>query len=209
MVIRELGLDPAKVNLRGGGISLGHPIGCSGARILVTLLHALEDLGKHSGLATLCLGGGDAVAGSPSGGNASARGPRPFQQRAGASREDDVMKVAVIGGGTMGNGIAQVFAQHGHATTLVDVNDAALARARETITANVQRQVKKEVLTAADAESLLARLAFAKELGACARRNWWWKRSSRTRTSSARSSRSSTAWWRPRPCWPPTPAASR
>ncbi len=61
-VIRELGLDPAKVNVRGGGISLGHPIGCSGARILVTLLHALEDLGKHSGLATLCLGGGDAVA---------------------------------------------------------------------------------------------------------------------------------------------------
>lgn len=61
-VIRELGLDPARVNVRGGGISLGHPIGCSGARILVTLLHALEDLDKHSGLATLCLGGGDAVA---------------------------------------------------------------------------------------------------------------------------------------------------
>jgi acetyl-CoA C-acetyltransferase len=61
-VIRELHLDPARVNVRGGGISLGHPIGCSGARILVTLLHALEDLGKHSGLATLCLGGGDAVA---------------------------------------------------------------------------------------------------------------------------------------------------
>jgi len=61
-VIRELGLDPAKVNVRGGGISLGHPIGCSGARILVTLLHALEDLDKHRGLATLCLGGGDAVA---------------------------------------------------------------------------------------------------------------------------------------------------
>ncbi len=61
-VIRELGLDPAKVNVRGGGISLGHPIGCSGARILVTLLHALEDLDKHAGLATLCLGGGDAVA---------------------------------------------------------------------------------------------------------------------------------------------------
>jgi acetyl-CoA C-acetyltransferase len=61
-VIRELGLDAAKVNVRGGGISLGHPIGCSGARILVTLLHALEDLDKHFGLATLCLGGGDAVA---------------------------------------------------------------------------------------------------------------------------------------------------
>jgi len=78
------------------------------------------------------------------------------------------MKVAVIGGGTMGNGIAHVFAQHGHATTLVDMNDAALARARETISANVQRQVKKEVLTAVDAESLLARLAFDKDLAACA-----------------------------------------
>ncbi len=78
------------------------------------------------------------------------------------------MKVAVIGGGTMGNGIAHVFAQYGHATTLVDMSDAALARARETISANVQRQVKKEVLTAADAESLLARLAFDKDLGACA-----------------------------------------
>jgi 3-hydroxybutyryl-CoA dehydrogenase len=78
------------------------------------------------------------------------------------------MKVAVIGAGTMGNGIAHVFAQHGHATTLVDVNDSALARARETITANVQRQVKKEVLTAVEADGLLARLAFDKDLAACA-----------------------------------------
>ncbi len=61
-VSRELGLDPEKTNVRGGGVSLGHPIGCSGARILVTLLHALEDTGGEQGLATLCLGGGDAVA---------------------------------------------------------------------------------------------------------------------------------------------------
>jgi acetyl-CoA C-acetyltransferase len=61
-VTRELGLDPEKTNVRGGGISLGHPIGASGARILVTLLHALEDLDREQGLATLCLGGGDAVA---------------------------------------------------------------------------------------------------------------------------------------------------
>lgn len=61
-VARELNLDLAKTNVRGGGISLGHPIGCSGARILVTLLHALEDTGGELGLATLCLGGGDAVA---------------------------------------------------------------------------------------------------------------------------------------------------
>jgi acetyl-CoA C-acetyltransferase len=61
-VTRQLELDPEKTNVRGGGISLGHPIGCSGARILVTLLHALEDTGGEQGLATLCLGGGDAVA---------------------------------------------------------------------------------------------------------------------------------------------------
>src|SRR5512140_2512825 len=59
---RLLGLDPAAVNVRGGAVVLGHPIGASGARILVTLLHALKDLGKRRGLATLCIGGGEAVA---------------------------------------------------------------------------------------------------------------------------------------------------
>jgi acetyl-CoA C-acetyltransferase len=59
---RELGLDPASVNVRGGAIALGHPIGASGARILVTLLHSLKDLQKKRGLATLCIGGGEAVA---------------------------------------------------------------------------------------------------------------------------------------------------
>jgi acetyl-CoA C-acetyltransferase len=56
------GLDPAAVNVRGGAVALGHPIGASGARVLTTLLHALEDLGKRRGLATLCIGGGEAVA---------------------------------------------------------------------------------------------------------------------------------------------------
>ena len=57
-----LGWDWDKVNVHGGAIALGHPIGCSGARILVTLLHALLDRGLRTGLATLCLGGGEAVA---------------------------------------------------------------------------------------------------------------------------------------------------
>jgi len=57
-----LGLDPRKVNVRGGAVALGHPIGASGARILVTLLHAMKDLGKRRGLASLCIGGGEAVA---------------------------------------------------------------------------------------------------------------------------------------------------
>jgi acetyl-CoA C-acetyltransferase len=59
---RVLDLDPAKVNVNGGAVALGHPIGCSGARILTTLLYALRDRGLRRGLAGLCLGGGNAVA---------------------------------------------------------------------------------------------------------------------------------------------------
>ncbi len=59
---RELGVDWEKVNVNGGAIALGHPIGCSGARILVTLIYALRHQGLKRGLATLCLGGGEAVA---------------------------------------------------------------------------------------------------------------------------------------------------
>ncbi|MGH7680534.1 MAG: acetyl-CoA C-acetyltransferase [Candidatus Eiseniibacteriota bacterium] len=59
---RELGWDPAKLNVRGGAVALGHPIGASGARILTTLLYAMRDRKAKSGLATLCLGGGNAVA---------------------------------------------------------------------------------------------------------------------------------------------------
>lgn len=61
-VARELNLDPAKVNVNGGAIALGHPIGASGARILVTLVHALEQRNLKTGLATLCIGGGQGYA---------------------------------------------------------------------------------------------------------------------------------------------------
>ncbi len=61
-VNRDLGLDPARVNVHGGAVALGHPIGASGARVLVTLLSAMEKMGKTRGLAALCLGGGNAVA---------------------------------------------------------------------------------------------------------------------------------------------------
>jgi acetyl-CoA C-acetyltransferase len=60
--VRELGLDWDRVNIHGGAIALGHPIGASGARVLVTLMHALKQRGGRRGLATLCLGGGEAVA---------------------------------------------------------------------------------------------------------------------------------------------------
>ena len=61
-VVRELGLDPAKVNVNGGAIAIGHPIGASGARILTTLVHEMQRSGAQKGLATLCVGGGMGVA---------------------------------------------------------------------------------------------------------------------------------------------------
>jgi acetyl-CoA C-acetyltransferase len=61
-VSQELDLDPAKVNVNGGAIAIGHPIGASGARILTTLLHEMKRSGAKKGLATLCVGGGMGVA---------------------------------------------------------------------------------------------------------------------------------------------------
>ena len=61
-VIQELSADPDRVNLRGGAIALGHPLGASGARIAATLLHLMRDRGAHLGLATMCIGGGQGIA---------------------------------------------------------------------------------------------------------------------------------------------------
>lgn len=61
-VVRELRIDTERVNVRGGAVALGHPIGASGTRILTTLLHALRDRGAARGIAAMCLGGGNAVA---------------------------------------------------------------------------------------------------------------------------------------------------
>jgi acetyl-CoA C-acetyltransferase len=61
-VIQELGLDPERTNVNGGAVALGHPIGASGARILVTLLHEMARRNARRGIAALCLGGGNAVA---------------------------------------------------------------------------------------------------------------------------------------------------
>jgi acetyl-CoA C-acetyltransferase len=61
-VIAQLGLDPARVNVNGGAVALGHPIGASGARILTTLVHALEARGGRRGVAALCMGGGNGLA---------------------------------------------------------------------------------------------------------------------------------------------------
>ena len=61
-VVQTLGLDPAKVNVCGGAIALGHPIGASGARVLVTLVHAMARLNVRKGVAALCVGGGMGIA---------------------------------------------------------------------------------------------------------------------------------------------------
>ena len=60
--VKELDLDMDKVNIHGGACALGHPIGASGARIMVTLLHALKNKGLKRGMASLCIGGGEATA---------------------------------------------------------------------------------------------------------------------------------------------------
>jgi acetyl-CoA C-acetyltransferase len=60
--MRELGIDPARVNVHGGAVALGHPIGASGARVLTTLIHAMRRRSARRGIAALCLGGGNGVA---------------------------------------------------------------------------------------------------------------------------------------------------
>ena len=61
-LMKELGVPHDKVNVNGGACALGHPIGASGARIMVTLIHALKARGLKKGLATLCIGGGEGTA---------------------------------------------------------------------------------------------------------------------------------------------------
>ena len=61
-VIRDLGLDPAKVNVHGGAIALGHPVGATGARLVLTLLHEMKRRNLELGIASLCVGGGQGAA---------------------------------------------------------------------------------------------------------------------------------------------------
>jgi acetyl-CoA C-acetyltransferase len=60
--VKEVGIDPAKVNIHGGACAQGHPIGSTGSRLIVTLMHALQQTGKKKGIASLCIGGGEATA---------------------------------------------------------------------------------------------------------------------------------------------------
>ena len=63
LVTRELGLDPAKVNVNGGAIALGHPLGCTGAKLSASILNALKQRGGRYGVVTMCIGGGMGAAG--------------------------------------------------------------------------------------------------------------------------------------------------
>jgi acetyl-CoA C-acetyltransferase/3-oxo-5,6-didehydrosuberyl-CoA/3-oxoadipyl-CoA thiolase len=60
--VRELGIDPKKLNVNGGAIALGHPLGCSGARLMTTLIHEMRKRGSRYGLATMCIGVGQGIA---------------------------------------------------------------------------------------------------------------------------------------------------
>jgi acetyl-CoA acyltransferase len=62
-VIQQLGLDPEKVNVHGGAIALGHPLGCTGAKLTATLLHEMKRRGVRYGMVTMCVGGGMGAAG--------------------------------------------------------------------------------------------------------------------------------------------------
>ncbi|MBI3934612.1 MAG: acetyl-CoA C-acyltransferase, partial [Acidobacteria bacterium] len=62
-VIREAGLDPSKINVSGGAVALGHPLGCTGAKLTATLLHEMKRRGSRYGMVTMCVGGGQGAAG--------------------------------------------------------------------------------------------------------------------------------------------------
>ena len=62
-VIRTLGLDPERVNINGGAIALGHPLGCTGAKLTVQIIHDMKRLNKKYGIVTACVGGGQGIAG--------------------------------------------------------------------------------------------------------------------------------------------------
>ena len=149
-VMRELGIDPARVNVHGGAVALGHPIGASGARVLTTLLYALKRRNARRGIATLCLGGGNGVA--------LAVGTR-------LSQSDDYAAMTIISdsrrrrrghdgqrhrAGVRAGGLRRC----GSSTS----PQAALDRARATIEKSLAKFVEKGKLTAADRDAALARL---------------------------------------------------
>ena len=108
-MVKLLEWDSQKVNVNGGAIALGHPIGASGCRILVSLLHEMQRRDVSKGLATLCVGGGQGIA-------------MTIRTLTGATMFTP--QLAVLGAGLMGVGIACHFARHGHTVRLYDTDPA-------------------------------------------------------------------------------------
>src|SRR5215813_13056109 len=148
-----LGLDPARVNVWGGAVALGHPIGASGARVLVTLLAALRDAGKRRRVAVHRrrrrhrTRGRDRVSLPSSTMSAPIRGPL-----------DGITRLGVVGAGQMGRGIAQLAASQGFAVTLADAHRDIAERGRAAIGAQLAKLVDKQKVTAADRDQILARI---------------------------------------------------
>ncbi len=101
-----MGWDTTKVNVNGGAIAIGHPIGASGARVLVTLLYEMGKRGAKKGLATLCIGGGMGIAMCVERGSGSAPDKKSRPKRPRQKREWAMARVAVVTGGTRGIGEA-------------------------------------------------------------------------------------------------------
>ena len=152
---RILGLDPARVNVWGGAVALGHPIGASGARVLVTLLFmALRDAGK-SGASPRCASAAARASRSPSSCSEGGDAPR---DRCYDEPEMTIEHIGVIGAGQMGRGIAQLAASHGLDVTLVDVGRDVAERGAAPSRSSFARLAGKQKITEAQRDRTMARI---------------------------------------------------
>ena len=139
-VEKELGLDRDRVNVNGGAIALGHPLGASGTRLMLTVTLELKRRGQKYGLATACIGGGQGIAAIV---EALSNGDQT---------------VGVLGCGLMGAGIAQVSAAAGFGPVALEVNEAVLNKGLGRVDKFLSDGVAKGKLAAADREKTLANL---------------------------------------------------
>ncbi len=149
-------LDPEKVNVNGGAVALGHPIGASGARIILTLAYELKRRGGGIGIAAICSGGGqgDAIMIEVAGKNEIIRG----------NERMEIKKVMVIGAGQMGGGIAQVCAQAGFDVKLNDIKEESYQKGLGVITKNLSRNVEKGRMTEDEKTAVLGRITKSLDL---------------------------------------------
>ena len=145
-VIDALGLDPVRVNVNGGAIAIGHPIGASGARILVTLLHEIGPTGCSPWHRNTVPG------------RRQCRGPGPRALSEVEKIMTAVNSVGIVGAGAMGNGIAHVAARTGLSVVLCDVDPEFLSRALSVISQNMDREVRKGKLTEDEKRTALDRI---------------------------------------------------